>query len=196
MSINMPALLDKIEGKNSYYVFVAMLLIISLLDYFLLMSPQLGALRKISPEIKILAEDLDKAKSNMNKVDSYRTELERLTQNLDSANVKIKSRNEVPVVLERIASLASETGVKIDQIMPDTLAQELITENNQRKYFALPIYMEARSGYHDFGKFLNKMEQDDISLKIGSFTIVATSDNRYHAVKLTFQATLYEEIGE
>jgi len=186
---------EKIDDKNRYYVFVGILLLVLLLDYFLLMSPQLSALRKISPEINILATDIKKAKEDMAKLDSYKMDLQRMNEKFAEANLKVKSRAEISTILEYIANVASETGVKIDQIMPDTINQELLTENKQRKYFNLPIYMEARSGYHNFGRFLNKIEQNDVSLRIGTFTIVATSDMRNHAIKLTFKAMVFEDLS-
>ena len=77
----------------------------------------------------------------MKKLDTYQSDLERLSEKFEEANLKVKSRDEVPIILEHIASIAGETGVKIDQIIPDSLGQELLTENNQRKYFDLPIYI-------------------------------------------------------
>jgi Tfp pilus assembly protein PilO len=187
-------LFDKIDGNNRYYVFVGFLVFVFLLDYFFLMSPQLASLRKINPEIRTISDEINQTKGNMQKLDEYRKNLEQLSKKFDEANLRVKSRTEIPFILEHIASVASKTGVKIDQIMPDTLDQELLTENSQRKYYDLPIYMEARSGYHDLGRFLNSLTEDNISLRVGAFTIVATSDTRYHLVKLTFKATVFEDI--
>ncbi len=184
----------KVEGNNRYYVFIGVLVFVFLLDYFLLMSPQLGALRKISPEIKTVSEDIRKAKADIDKLNSYKADLEKATEKFTEANLKVKSRDEISIILEHIAYIANETGMKIDQIMPDMLGQELLTENDQRKYFDLPIYMEARSSYHNFGRFMNKVEQNDISLRIGTFTIVVTSDTRNHMIKMTFKATIFEEV--
>lgn len=186
---------EKIDGKNRYYVFIGILLAVFLLDYFLLMSPQLSALRKISPEIDILSGDIKKAKEDMGKLDVYKSDLAQMNEKFDEANLKIKSREEISIILEYIANVASETGIKIDQIMPDTLGQELLVENNQRKYFDLPIYMEARSGYHNFGRFLNEIDRNDISLRIGTFTVIATGDMRNHMIKLTFRVTVFEEVS-
>lgn len=194
ISDKISSIIEKIDGKTRYYIFIGVLLAAFLLDYFFLMSPQLASLRKISPEIKIVSEDIKKAQGDVNKVNTYKKDLEQISKKLDQASLKIKSREDVPFILEHIANIAGETGVKIDQIMPDAIGQELLTENNQRKYFDLPIYMEARSGYHDFGQFLNRIEQDDVSLRVSSFTIVPTTDNRYHLVKLTFKATVFEEV--
>jgi len=159
-----------------------------------LMSPQLAAFDKINPEINRVADKIEKAKSDMKKLDTYQSDLEKLSKKFEEANLKVKSRDEVPSILEHIANIAHASGVKIDQIMPDSLDQALLTENKQRRYYDLPIYMEARSSYHNLGRFLNELGQNEISLRIGSFTIVATNDTRYHLVKLTFKATVYEEI--
>ena len=187
-------ILEKIDGNNRYYVLVGFMALVFLLDYFVLMSPQLAALGKINPEIRAVSDSIRRAKVDLKKLDSYQSDLEKLSEKFEEANLKVKSRDEVPIILEHIANVASETGVKIDQIMPDSFGQELLTENSQRRYYDLPIYIEARSGYHNLGRFLDKLNQNDISLRIGAFTIVATNDTRYHLVKLTFRATVYEEI--
>jgi len=186
---------EKVDGNNRYYVLVGFMAFIFLLDYFVLMRPQLVALGKINPEIMAVSKKIKKAKTDMKQLDTYQSNLDTLSKKFEEANLKVKSRDEVPIILEHIANIAGETGVKIDQIMPDTLDQELLTENNQRRYYDLPIYIEARSGYHNLGKFLNKLKQNDISLRIGAFTIIATDDTRYHLVKLTFRATVYEEVS-
>ena len=164
------------------------------LDYFVLMSPQLAALKKINPEITAISDKIASAKGDMKKLGVYQSDLEEMTKKFEDANLKVKSRDEVPSIIEYIANIAGEAGVKIDQIMPDSLDQELLTENSQRKYYDLPIYMEARSSYHNLGRFLDNLNQGGISLRIGAITIVATDDMRYHLVKLTFRATVYEEV--
>jgi len=198
MSVKIPeqisSVVSKMDGKNRYYIFIGILVVVFLLDFFLLMNPQLGALKKINPEIKTLSENIKKAKEDIERLNTYRASLEDISQKFSKANLRVKSRDEVSLILEYIAYVASETGVKIDQIMPDMLGQELLTENNQRKYYDLPIYMEARSSYHDFGPFLEKIEQNDISLRVGTFSIAATNDTRSHAVKLTFKATIFEDV--
>ncbi len=198
MSINVSdkisSLFEKVDGNNRYYVLLAILLVVFLLDYFFLMSPQLAALQKINPEIKTVSSDIEKVKKEMQNLAGYEKNLEELSEKFDAANLKVKSRDEMPSILEHIARLANDHGVKIDQIMPDTLDKELLTENSQRKYYDLPIYMEARSGYHNFGRFLNAVRNDSVSLRVGDFTIVATNDTRYHLLKLTFRATIFENV--
>ena len=188
------SIFEKIDGNNRYYVLVAFMALVFFLDYFVLMSPQLAALKKINPEITAISDKIASAKGDMKKLGVYQSDLEEMTKKFEDANLKVKSRDEVPSIIEYIANIAGEAGVKIDQIMPDSLDQELLTENSQRKYYDLPIYMEARSSYHNLGRFLDNLNQGGISLRIGAITIVATDDMRYHLVKLTFRATVYEEV--
>jgi Tfp pilus assembly protein PilO len=188
------SLLEKIDGNNRYYVLVGFMALVFLLDYFVLMNPQLAALKKINPEIKAVSDSIKSSKGDMKQLNAYQSDLEELTRKFEEANLKVKSRDEVPIILEHIANIANEFGVKIDQIMPDSVDQDLLTENSQRKYYDLPIYMEARSGYHNLGRFLDNLSKGDISLRIGAITVVATNDTRYHLVKLTFRATIYEEV--
>ena len=43
-----------------------------------------------------------------------------------------------------LANVANEAGFRIDQVMPDSTDQELLTENSQVKYFDLPISFISR----------------------------------------------------
>jgi len=70
-------------------------------------------------------------------------------------------------------------------------------KNNDGKYFALPILIECRSGYHDFGRFLTEIEKNDVFLMIEKFTITAnTQDMLKHSIKLTVNAIILEPITE
>jgi len=188
--------LDVVGGKGRYYIFGALLLLVFFFDYVFLMRPQFTALSKINPEIKTVSDQINNAKEDMTKLDSYRKDLQNMSSKFAEAKVSVRSRDEVPMILEHIANVASETGVRIDQIMPDTLDQELLTENNQIKYFDLPIFLEARCGYHSLGRFLNRLDTEDISLRVGAFSVSSTNDLQHHLVKLTLKATVFEEVAQ
>ncbi len=193
MNTNFPEIFRAMDAKSRYYIFIGILVLALLLDYLILMKPQLAALAKILPEVKILRQDIQKAREDIQKLDSYQKEVARLKNGITQAHQQIKSKEDVPLILERISRLANQNGVKIDQIMPFNQGQEVLLEDNQRVYFSLPILLEARSGYHDLGRFLNQLENDDISVNVSTFTIGAGSDTRYHVVKLNFEAIVFEE---
>jgi Tfp pilus assembly protein PilO len=185
-------MLSKIDERNRYYIFIGVLVFVSLADYVILMKPQLTALTKIGPEIKILSRDIQKAKEEIQKKNSYKDETRRLEDKIKGHSLKIKAKDEVPLILERISQLASQNGVEIDQIMPFSRDQEVLFQDNKRTYYALPILVEARSGYHGFGRFLDQLEKDNVSVDMTAFTIMATDDARYHRVTLNLEAMVFE----
>lgn len=193
MKPNIQDFLSKIDEKNRYYLLIGALVLIFLLDYFVIMRPQLVALTKIQPEIKILLQDIQTARDDTQKMGFYQGEIKRLQNVLEKTSQRVFSKEEVSAILERISRLAGETGMKIDQITPFNDDQEILLEDHKRTYYALPILLEAMSGYHDFGKFLNRLEQDDLFLSVATFSVVAGDDMHDHALKMNLRAIIFED---
>ncbi|MGE0269003.1 MAG: type 4a pilus biogenesis protein PilO [Candidatus Omnitrophota bacterium] len=184
---------EKLDDKTLYYIFGGVLLLVFLLDYFVLMRPQLATLTKINPELKILAVDIDKAKGEIMKLDQYQKEVARLEGVIKKENEKVEPREEVPLILEHVSRLANDNGVKINQIMPNVIDSEIVLENNDRVYYALPIEIEARAGYHNLGRFIDVIERGEIFLKVTKLTIASSTNTKEHSIKLTLGAIVYEK---
>lgn len=193
MNLKVQDLINKIDEKNRYYLLIGALVLIFLLDYFVIMRPQLVALTKIKPEIKILLQDIQTVRDDTQKMGFYQGEVKRLQGALEKTSQKVLSKEEVSAILERISRLAGETGMKIDQITPFNEDQEVLLQDNRRTYYALPILLEARSGYHNFGKFLNHLEQDDLFLSVSTFSISTGDDMHDHSLKVNLQAIIFED---
>ncbi len=193
MKINIAEKLSKLSDQNRLYIFIGALMFAFFFDYLVLMRPQLATLAKISPENKVLSQDIQKAGEDIQKLETYKAEVARLKANIEEMNLKIKSKDEVPMILEHISLLADQNKVDVDQIMPASHDQQVLLEDNSRMYLSLPVLVEARSGYHDFGRFLNDIEQDNISLGIRNFSVTATNDTQYHALRVSLEAIVFEE---
>src|SRR3989344_131290 len=167
MKIKVSELIGKIDEKNRHYFLIGALLFIFLLDYFILMRPQMVILTKISPELKLLSQDIEKAREDIGKLGFYQAEVRRLESQLAQTSKTIKSKEEVSIILEQISRMANRNNIRIDQIMPSMEEQKVLLEDNKRTYYALPILVQAKSGYHDFGRFLNQMERNDLFFGFG-----------------------------
>ncbi len=187
-------ILKKLEGKNIYYVFVGILVLFFLMDYFILMRPQLVALSKIGAKVKVLSGNLGEVKIDIQRLNAYRDQSAQLRQDIKKENRKVKPKDDIPLVLERISRIAIENSFKINQIMPDVVQQELLLEDEEKRYFRLPVLMEAKSSYHNFGRFLSQIERADIILKVDSFTITAKNGGRLHNIKMALSVITFEEI--
>ena len=131
MKLKISELISKIDEKNRHYFLIGALLFIFLLDYFILMRPQLVTLTKINPEIKLLSQDIEKAREDIGKLDFYQTEVKRLESQLAQTSQKIKSKEEVSIILEQISRLANQNNIRIDQIMPFIEEQKVLFENKK-----------------------------------------------------------------
>jgi len=196
MSINEKIMkaLPAIDEKNRNFILGGILLAIFLLDYFVVLQPQLSTLNKLTPQIKILSEDLVRARTNIQRINQYRKQSRELEGKMDFINQGIKSKEEVSVILEKISRVANNCNVHINQMTPFVDEQELLLENNDGKYFSLPISIEAGAGYHDVGVFLNEIESKSASLLIDKFTFAAkVNDRMKHTVRLTLRAIIFEK---
>ncbi len=186
--------LDQLNPKYRYYVFGGVLIFIFLITYFVFTRPQLEQLKKIIPEIKNLSHDIQKAQTNIKQRAHYEKQLGELKENIQKIKVGVLTREDVPLILEQISQLATKNGVKINQLMPQPDQEQSLFTYDQLNYFVFPIFMEARAGYHNFGRFLNALEKENLSFKIQGLSITSTEESLNHAIQLTLQSVLVEEL--
>lgn len=184
--------LEKLDNKQRYYIFGGILLGVFLLDYLVLMRPQLSALSKITPEIKLSSDELKNARENIQKIDYFKGQVADYEAKIEEANKTIKNKSELPLILEKVSLIADSNSIKIDQIMPSSTEQTEILKVKGRTYFALPVKIQARSTYHDFGRFLNALEYGDVSLDVNAFAVTGTADPQSHSIDLTLDVIVYE----
>jgi Tfp pilus assembly protein PilO len=187
-------LISNIDEKYRYYIGGGVLLFLFLLDYFIIMGPQLNNLTKMTPQFKLMEEDIQKAETDIQNKENYQKQVKDLSAKITEEDVKIRSKEEVPLTLEYISRLADENNIRIDQIKPNTAGQNKLLENKGRRYFAVPIVLEAKGGYHDVGKFLNQIESGDVFFNIKDFSMTSLGESKYHKIKLTLEAITYEKL--
>ncbi len=188
--------LEELDEKQRYYIFGGILVFIFLINFFVLMQPQLNSLSKINPEIKTLKTDLKNVNNNLARLAQYRKEVDNLRINMDEVNEKVRKRGEVPIILEKISVIAEKNNIKINQIVPNPESEEVILENNERRYFDLPVTIKAKGNYHDFGRFINDIENNNEAfIKIGTFTIQNKNDSsKSHDINVVLMAMVYEKV--
>jgi Tfp pilus assembly protein PilO len=182
------------DPKNVFYVSLGIFILFFLLDYFLIMNPfQIAPLQKLGPQIKTLSEDIKTAQGDISKLKEYEKEADRQQSLLEEARMSLRSKEEVPILLQNISVLADDNGVQIDQIMPDSPSQETLVENKDRIYYQLPIQIEAQSGFHNFGRFLNQLENENTFMKLDAFSVLWDNEAATNRMKLTLNAIIYED---
>lgn len=185
--------LKKLDPKYHYYILGGILFLVLVLNYFLLLKPLLGSLNKVNSQIAELRHNIQDARTDMARIGQNRDQLEKIRNQVNEVKVKIRSAQEVPLILEDISRIASEFGVKIDQLMPLKEQKVLLAKQKDVEYYALPIMVQARSPYHDIGRWLAQLENDRVFYGIGNLSIMTNpKDTMRHQVQITLKVAIYE----
>ena len=132
-------IISKIDPRYYYYIFAVILLFLFLIDYVVLMRPQIAAFSKISGENKKLSADIKQLKEDQKNISGYRSQVEQLTHTVEAADLRFRSKNELDYIIQEISRLANQNKVKIDTIMSENENIKEVMQNNKRRYYSLPI---------------------------------------------------------
>ncbi len=188
---------DQLDIKIRYTVFGGVLLLVFTLDYFTVLGFQWNTLSKMDSENQTRGKDIDRLKADLQRLSQMREGLQNSRLQMEAMNAKIRSLGEVSAILEDISRIANETDVKIDQLTPQTEFQQTLISTKEIKYYTLPIVIQASSGYHMFGHFINQLELGKLFFIVSSLQIQDHgSDIHHHAIDVTLKMILSDKSSD
>ncbi len=201
MSFNLSPLVERfnrLDIKLRYALFVFVLIALVGLDYTFLIRAQVGELRVIDEQVKKITQDTAQVNAEIQRINQVKSDLDKMRVQLEEFNSKVRFVQDVPVLLEDIARLANESGVGIDRIVPVIKNQVALTSGTEVKYYSLPIVIDARSGYHMFGRFLNQLENSDLMFMLNDLRIEEDKTKLADvlSIRSTLKIILAEKSGE
>jgi len=197
MKLNLATMIsqfNQLELKVRLSVFAGVLLMLVLADVFTVLGFQWGALQKIGQDNQTLHDDIERLKGDLLRIDQMRSGLQNSRTQLEGMNSKIHSVGEVSPILEDVSKIANQAGVKIEQLTPQSDAQQALITSGAVKYYALPIVVQATSGYHMFGHWMNQLESAALFFNLSSLTIEDQGgDVNHHRINATFKVVLSDK---
>ena len=109
----------------------------------------------------------------------------------------LPAEEELPVIIERLSDLASQSGVKIQLVMPQRPLQggaggavpQPSAPSSPALYKEIPIEIDALAGFHQLGTFLSRIELGEQAMQLRSLRISQNAKtSRRHLVKMTLVA--------
>ena len=187
---------NKLNDDVRYCLLVGAVLLVVLLDVFLLVLPQMGAISSLNDQMKTMSDDTQQVLGDRGRVSVLRKNLQETRMAFMLLSSRVRPVQEVPAILSTISSIANEYGVKIDQMVPEKNQQEALTSSPEGKYYALPVVIKARCGYHKFGRFLNKLENGELYFILKDFIIQNDgNDPNTHLFSMTINIILVDHPG-
>ena len=161
------------KNKKEKTLLTVLVMVVIVVFYFhLFLRPAIEKLSTLLPNVSTLRSDLDDARALIEMEPVIEKESEKLQAGFDQYEEIFPSEQEIPKLLESLSNKAGESDVKIIAIKP--IANEGFSQNKESKiYQEIPIEIVARSGYHQLGRFLQKLESGDRFITIKDLAIRA-----------------------
>ncbi len=197
MTGQMGSVVNKMNEKNPFMVIAGVFTVILVVFYLFPLQFQIKTLQTVNPKIEELTNDVTETKNNILRVNQYKKEVANLESKYENLQRRIKQKEDIPFLLENISRIADKHGVRIEQIMPQTAIDEPLLENDEGKYFSIPIIIEAQSGFHNFGMFLNQLEREGVFLRLTDYSIQTGIDDPHLClINLSIELVVFEDGGK
>lgn len=149
----------------------------------LLLRPQFSGFVAANGEFKAVKARLKSAEvliANESRIKNQYANISKETRLLEK---RLPAQGEISNLLEDFSRVAESSGIKILRIKP--LEQVGEASKGGGFYTEFPILVEARGGYHQFGAFINKLEDAGSFINIEEIDVRGRSgDSRRHDIKL------------
>ena len=186
--MDLSQLLGKMKAMPPKYFFTVLglaVVVLVALDVLLIARPQINSLFVLNDKARQLKADIDQLSDNKLRLSKYRSNLEDAQRQMKDFEAMVHKEGEIPSVLKAVSTLANDYGVKIDQLVPQKSDGVVLVQNGDGKYGTLSIMVRARAGYHDLGRFLNRLEQEHVFWQLDALDIVADDQQLgRHVVKM------------
>ena len=188
---------NNLDIKARYALLARVLSVFALMDVLFIMGPQALAHAKIEEEAKALSQDIGRVSADKQRILQLKKNLDQSRTKLEAMNLKIRPLQDVPAILEQISGIANEFNVRIDQLMPQKQEQETLITSDDGNYYALPIVIQVRCGYHMFGRFLNKLENQNLYFTVKDLMMTSNeNDSKNHLFAATLKVILVDKTGK
>ena len=185
--------IKNLDLKTQYAILAALLLVVFLFNYFLITRPEANALKKMSDGQQDIRNEIIRLENDTKRLNQLKVDFKAHQKQLDDPRIKFRSRSDIPALIEEMKKFAENFDVNVDQLVELEQAQELLLTNATGKYWAVPLSLEARAGYHSLGKWLNQLERERLLLNVKNISISADEKNTvYHQVQAVLRVVVVE----
>ena len=173
-------------GKNKMQVIAligAVVIIIAVVYFNFILKPQVtGVVREIIKK-NMITRELKDAQGDVGRIAALKKDIESYNVKIERYEKVLPAEQEVQTLLESLSDMARASNVKIVGITPSINKGEGVRSN--KIYNEIPILISAKSGYHELGNFLAKLENSDRFMKVVDIKIHSnTATPKRHDIDL------------
>lgn len=175
----------KLDSKTIFYLCFYLFILVEIFLIVPLQFKKIANLNKKSSAIKKKIEQFNKDLTSQGILINDKAVIENSILDLEK---KIISSSDAFDVSAYISARAKENAVDIKEITPfNIIDYKTLTCG---KFLHLPLKIEAKSSYHNLGKFLSVLDQGDYLFEMKELTVRESTP--YHSVNMTLNVLIKE----
>ena len=197
MKVDIESVLAALKMKDrKKLVVLAVSALLLIVDVIFVAIPQVRDLITRSAEIRALGAEIKAVKDDAAKMESYSRALADYERMASSDKARLLSQEqEIPGLIEEISAMARESGVKIIGIRPMRMQNVIKTVGGDVSR-DVPIQISAKSGYHEIGEFVGRIENAGKFMKIADLKMRSNrASPRRHDAELLISVYLFSGNG-
>ena len=191
-------LADRVKNLDlnvQYGILGIVLFFIFFLNYSLIIRWEMGTIRKMNDTQLNMKNEILRLESDTKRLNQLKAELVNQQKLLDDPNIKFRSKNDIPSLIQEIIKIGESFDVRVTQLTPLNGPEELLLTNAKGKYWAVPLSLQARAGYHSLGKWLNQLEKERLLLNVKNLSIVSDDKNiSFHNIQAVLRVVVMESL--
>lgn len=188
--MNVPALGEIFRSpERKTIAVVAAIAVVGVAYLFFAAVPQFLRVRSLSKEIAATSDGIKATESEIRQLAAYQKALEENRDQIAASEKRLLSQeSDIPGLLETLSAMAKSTGVKIVGIRP-VRPEGGFSGARGGGYLEAPILINAKSGYHELGDFVSRIESAEKCLTIADIDVASNpASPKKHDVTLLVMA--------
>ena len=175
--------LDKTK-KEVLILIITGLIVFVVLYFQIFLKSAIAELFTLVPEARNLKADIKKTKEDLKYEAILKKRFESMEGKIGIYGKKLPAEQDIPILLRDLSNMARDSYVKILGINPMS-SRKSQSRNRLNVYQEIPIMISARSGYHELGTFIDKIENADRFMEISDIKMKSNpSSLRRHDIEL------------
>ncbi len=150
--------------KGNKLVILAVVLVIFILaDCLFVLTAQVAQLHNANKKVSVMRKKLSKFEQDLKARPGLLKDKERFQNQLRDTQTRFLSKDDSSFLISEINRVAKEIGLRLNTISPQGLKD--IGGKKQDDFYYIPISLTFATGYHSLGRFINRLEKLEFSLR-------------------------------
>ena len=181
--------MKKVEEKRQLAIGVLLFTVMILFYFKMLLLPLATKLKQVGDLRAQYRRELAVTEAGLKRMEEVKMEIQRLEKAVGETQSRFPAEREP--ILEELSDLAENAGIKILETTPGA---QVAGDSEFKGLVKLPITLHAVGGYHEFGTFVNALENSKRIYLVQDLSIRANPDKeRVHSFQLVLEAFLKGE---